>query len=195
MEQRNEMLRQMKMSDREKRGDVQHILSKSFSRKSFASIPLSSPAEVTIPVPTLSPNAQATPTRVTIREVSPEIQSIGELSVEPRVAGAAELIDLTTPSPTTEQQRAGPTQAGPSLSNTSHSKKTRRDSDSSSDSEPEEQSVRTPLLEGGEGGEAPATLPIMTQPSIKRYDDMFSERTGEDEIPLGGTADSLVNQP
>jgi hypothetical protein len=52
--------------------------------------------------------------------------------------------------------------------------------------------VRTPLLEHEV---PPIILPTITQPSIRRYDDMFSERVGEDEIPLGGTADSINNQP
>ena len=56
---------------------------------------------------------------------------------------------------------------------------------------PEEQSVHTPLLDG----EPEVTLPVnILQPSIKHYDDIFRDQCGDD-IPLGGTAGTLINQP
>lgn len=238
MEQRNELLKQMKMTDRQKKGDVQHLLSRSFSRKSIPTLlmPSSPPAEISFAVPQLP--TQATPVRggaslstpppPTIAEAD-ETVSIGELSVEPRVLGSrqergVELIDLSSPQPTVEaysppieedvplepaviargsdsphetRRSSLPAGGGAPWRTTPPRSKTppkqeRRDSDSSSDDScPEEQSVRTPLLDG----EAPATLPVNTQPSIRHYDAMFAEKKGEDEIPLGGTADTLYNHP
>ena len=247
MEQRNELLKQMKLTERQKKGDVQHLLSRSFSRKSIPTFaPLSPPGEVTLAVPQFP---QVPPIRVgeavntsqPIAEVEEEdVVSIDELSVEPRIPGG-QLIDFSSPHPptgtndkqsppdpiptrhsshtSTPSSNAGSRKASPPtrtstpvsngggrrasrtstpLSNAgsrkaSPPKRERRDSDSSSDdSSPEEQSVRTPLLDGET---PPIVLPVNTQPSIKRYDDMFNEREGEDEIPLGGTADSINNQP
>lgn len=50
MEQRNEMLRNMRLSERQKKGDVQHLLSRSFSQRGFGNIQ-SPPADISIPVP------------------------------------------------------------------------------------------------------------------------------------------------
>ena len=55
MEQRNEMLQKMRMTDKQKKGDIQHLLAKSFSTRQI-SIPLtptSPPGEISIPVPQL----------------------------------------------------------------------------------------------------------------------------------------------
>lgn len=257
MEQRNELLRQMKLSERQKKGDVQHLLSRSFSRKSIPAIsPMSPPGEITLTVPQFPMmQTQAPPIRVGTQPIAEEdAVSIGELSVEPRLpghgseGGAGVLIDLSTepqppaieinaqsspsrqlPHPRKDsipntrhsshssnvgsRKNSPPTRTSTPLSNgggrknsrtstppskrgsrkTSPPKKENGDS-SSDDSCPEEQSVRTPLLDG----EAPPIiLPATnTQPSIRRYDDMFTDRVGgEDEIPLGGTADTLNNKP
>lgn len=237
MEQRNELLKQMKMTDRQKKGDIQHLLSRSFSRKSIPTFtPLSPTGGISIPVPQLA----TTPIRGGASKRSPslppmaeaeETVSIGELSVEPRVlgketTGRGELIDLSTPQthleedvalhftdhtsqssrgstplrrstvPIANASAAAPLRTSPSPPEDYRDMKTpprrqRNESDSSAESCPEEQSVRTPLLDG----EAPATLPVNTKPSIKHYDAMFAEKVGDEEIPLGGTADSLINQP
>ena len=50
MEQRNEMLRNMRLSERQKKGDVQHLLSRSFSQRGFSNLQ-SPPADISIPVP------------------------------------------------------------------------------------------------------------------------------------------------
>ena len=56
MEQRNEMLKKMRMSEKQKRGDVQHLLARSFStRQMSVTSPTASdpPGEISIPVPQL----------------------------------------------------------------------------------------------------------------------------------------------
>ena len=233
MEQRNEMLKQMKLTERQKKGDVQHLLSRSFSRKSLSATTPVSPVDISFSVPAFP--TQATPIRggdskgpspppPTAAEAGDTV-SIGELSVEPRVLGGireegqgVELIDLSSPNQSLECSsptenvtlepkvvtrdrtslsgkvegeapwRTTPPHSGtPVKGKTPPPKRERQDSDSSSDSCPEEQSVRTPLLDG----EAPTNLPMNTRPSIKHYDAMFAEKGSEDEIPLGGTADSL----
>ena len=50
MEQRNEMLRNMRLSERQKKGDVQHLLSRSFSQRGFSNLQ-SPPADISISVP------------------------------------------------------------------------------------------------------------------------------------------------
>lgn len=50
MEQRNEMLRNMRLTERQKKGDVQHLLSRSFSQRGFSGLQ-SPPADISIPVP------------------------------------------------------------------------------------------------------------------------------------------------
>lgn len=243
MEQRNELLRQMKLTERQKKGDVQHLLSRSFSRKSIPAItPLSPPGEVTLAVPQFSFGQPQVPSSTVgganapqpiVELVEVDTVSIEELSVEPRIPGG-QLIDLSTPNPppvsgdkqsssdpipgrrspsqtSTPSSKSGSQKASPPVSNgggrrttppsktgshkASPPRRMRKDSGSSSsdDSSPEEQSVRTPLLD--DGTPPPVVLPMNTQPSIKRYDEMFNDKTGEDEIPLGGTADSFNNQP
>ena len=59
MEQRNELLQRMRMTERQKRGDVQHLLARSFSTKQSSvshdhlAPPPSPPREISIPVPQL----------------------------------------------------------------------------------------------------------------------------------------------
>lgn len=55
MEQRNEMLKQMRMTERQKKGDVQHLLARSFSTRQMSTTlpPSSPPGEISIPVPRL----------------------------------------------------------------------------------------------------------------------------------------------
>ena len=266
MEQRNELLRQMKQTERSRRSTMQHLLVKSFSRKEIPIFTPLSPTDISIAVPQFpAPQAtvsQATPTKEAVTEG--DALSIGELSVEPRLLGVAEsepheprllgvtetkprgqhLIDLSSPQPHDEDKtslprspqrresaptRNHPHSSSPPLrasllshgsskaslpshgsskaslpsrgstpSKTSSRKpspptRVRKDSDSSSDSScPEEQSVRTPLLDG----EVPTvTLPVTTQPTIGSYDHMFTDGVAEDEIPLGGTADTINHQP
>ena len=65
--------------------------------------------------------------------------------------------------------------------------------DSSSESMPEELSVQTPLLDNSLG----LTVPVVTAPKssgIRGFDSMFAT-TDDQEIPLGGTAQDLVNEP
>lgn len=245
MEQRNELLRQMKLTERSRRGTMQNLLARSFSRKEIPIFTPLSPTDISIAVPQF-PQAtptvsQATPTKQAVTEG--DALSIGELSVEPRLLGVAEnetrgqqLIDLSSPQPHHEEETSLPSSHSPpsrresaptrdpprssspplraSLPSHGSSKaslpsrgstpskassrkpspptRVRKDSASSSDSScPEEQSVRTPLLDG----EVPTvTLPVITQPTIASYDHLFTDGVGE-EIPLGGTADTINNQP
>ena len=94
------MLHQMKMTDRQKRRDVQHLLARSFSVKNLPSSPLHSPTggglpgEIFIPVPQLPRQSSSSKGQgvslPTLQETAEEdIVSIGELSVEPGVAGVA----------------------------------------------------------------------------------------------------------
>jgi potassium/chloride transporter 4/5/6 len=58
MEQRNEMLQRMRMTEKQKRGDVQHLLARSFSSRQMSipaipPTPSSPPGEISIPVPQL----------------------------------------------------------------------------------------------------------------------------------------------
>lgn len=55
MEQRNEMLQKMRMTEKQKRGDVQHLLARSFSTRqmSIPAAPSSPAGEISIPVPQL----------------------------------------------------------------------------------------------------------------------------------------------
>jgi len=191
MEQRNEMLKQMRLTRRERRGEVQQLISRSFSRRHMSAD--SPPREISVPVPqaqSLEQRSHSSPGVQAVSDVTKlsDTVSVGDLSVEPRVAGlprvhldssGTEGGDMTTeevltPFPSAISQE-------------------RRDSVSSSDSScPEEQSVRTPLLEEQLGTVKP---PIIPRPStLHRYDEMFRGGS-EEEIPLGGTADTLVTQP
>lgn len=215
MEQRNEFLAQMKMTERQKRGDVQHLLSRSFSishKLLPLTTPTSPPTDLSFPVPQLP--TQPLATHDGFPPGPTDAISIEELSLEPRVIGAGQLIDLSTPQlqhisrdeegvELRPLDHAPPSDGGlsppkgrstsPKREATPPPRRARQNSDSSSDSSsPEKQSVRTPLLEGEEEVEGPPTLPILTEPSIKHYDNIFAE---QDNIPLGGTADSLNNQP
>lgn len=191
MEQRNEMLKQMRLTRRERRGEVQQLISRSFSRRHMSAD--SPPREISVPVPqaqSLEQRSHSSPGVQAVLDVTKlsDTVSVGDLSVEPRVAGVPRVHldssgteggDMTTeevltPFPSAISQE-------------------RRDSVSSSDSScPEEQSVRTPLLEEQLGTVKP---PIIPRPStLHRYDEMFRGGS-EEEIPLGGTADTLVTQP
>ena len=239
MEQRNQMLKQMRLTNRQKRGDVQHLLARSFSRKGIA--PLSPPGDVSIPVPQLFRPATPPPPDRPVKGDALDSVSIGELSIEPRVIGPSDkdLANLTSPqSQTTNvsvsledpvivdtvslnqsdiaiQVPSVPRLSPPPSSLPRHSsppplgtdkiesvepeeppRRTRKDSLSSSDSDscPEEQSVRTPLLET-QPTPVITTLPTNSAPSIKKYDEMFAPHTVEEEIPLGGSAENLRDQP
>ena len=67
----------------------------------------------------------------------------------------------------------------------------RPDDGSDTDSDPEAQSVRTPLLEP-----PPSVVPAQTR-NLRTYDKMFTKEQlqPEEEIPLGGTADTIVQHP
>ena len=104
MEQRNEMLQRMRMTERQKRGDVQHLLARSFSTKQTVSHdhlapPPSPPREIFIPVPQLPRVQVSLPPSHSISTTVEEVDSvsIGDLSVEPRVAGgnAIPLVPIT----------------------------------------------------------------------------------------------------
>ena len=250
MEQRNEMLKHMRLTNRQKKGDVQHMLARSFSRKAIPvpTTPLSPPGEISIPVPQF-PVAQSP----FYQQTSIDGVSVGELSIEPRVAGSGTaLTDMATLSPTQSphsqpprthsptplMELTTPTPPPPTMTVTSSStldtlspdkmlslefeeeevdtsnvleaqspprgtpprgdsfyRRTRKDSSSSSGSScPEDQAVRTPLLEGPEITTAPSTLPTNPQPSIKRYDDMFRAADEYDSGARGADTDK-TSQP
>ena len=233
------MLKQMRLTNRQKKGDVQHLLARSFSRKVMTVEPTSPSQEVSIAVPQIyrSPTPPMHNPSNEEREKQDNV-SIGELSTEPRIIGpsdnshqldpsspleiaaspdkpvrqrnsssnqSSEEIHITsrsTPSPKhSTRHKSSPT--GKSGSRESlqkpSSKQSRRDSLSSSDSDscPEEQSVRTPLLDTPDapGTHVVTTLPTNSAPSIKRYDEMFAPKREEEEIPLGGSAENLVHKP
>ena len=55
MEQRNDLLQKMRLTEKQKRGDVQHLLARSFSTRQMSVVRPSSdpPGEISIPVPQL----------------------------------------------------------------------------------------------------------------------------------------------
>ena len=191
MEQRNEMLKQMRLTQRERRGEVQHIVSRSFSRRRMASVG-SPPRDISIPVPQSQPvrpparsHSNPGPTLASDVTQPPDTISVGELSVEPRVIGLPQ-VSVTSPEREGRDEPAAEEDIPPVVS------RQRRDSSSSSDSScPEALSVRTPLLDEQLGAVSPPIIPRPT--SLKRYDEIF--RGSEEEIPLGGTADTLISQP
>ncbi len=196
MEQRNQMLEQMKLTTRQKRGDVQHLLGRSFSVSHALPSSPRSVQDISIPVPAAfsqSPLRQPGSSSKSDREapINEETISVGELSVEPRVVGGesgnVQLIDLSSPYPgkDTLQAKSHDDNDGGVAS---VARRPRQDSESSSSSG--EESAHTPLLET----EGSSILPVMSQPAISRYDNMFTDRT-EEEIPLGGAADNLQQQP
>ena len=95
MEQRNELLKKMRMTERQKKGDVQHLLARSFSTRQMSTpqnnlVPSSPPGEISIPVPQFP--------RVHFNQ--PPSQASGDISltdvtVEPRVSNHT-TIPLTT---------------------------------------------------------------------------------------------------
>ena len=232
MEQRNEMLKQMRLSNRQKKGDVQHLLARSFSRKGIPVEPTSPNKEVSIAVPQVFRSPTPPPPQKEKEKSQLDNISIGELSIEPHVIGPSDLVNLNTPLGTTSPEGPPPfRQRNSSLDQSSGEihvlsrstpppkqsthysfssvksgsreslrkqspKRSRKDSLSSSDSDscPEEQSVRTPLLETQDAPNV-TTLPTNSAPSIKRYDEMFAPKTVEEEIPLGGSAENLIYKP
>jgi len=192
MEQRNEMLKQMRLTQRERRGEVQHILSRSFSRRRMGSAG-SPPRDISIPVPQSQPfqppvrsHSNPGPTLASDVTQPPDTISVGELSVEPRVIGLPQ-VSVSSPEREGRDEPAAEEEDIPPVVS-----RQRRDSSSSSDSScPEALSVRTPLLDEQLGAVSPPIIPRPT--SLKRYDEIF--RGSEEEIPLGGTADTLISQP
>ena len=242
MEQRNEMLQQMRLTARQKKGEVQHLLARSFSRKNINS-PLSPPAEISFAVPQFPPSVAAHSSNANSNSSKPHVThkapsnsltttdkdtiSIGELSTEPRVLGQeltviaegkpeeddflnlrASSLPRDSPPPLLSDPSGGDglfnlrgssppprgdgSKSSPPPRETPPPPRTRKDSSSSDSSAPEEQSVRTPLLDQQEGA-APTSLPVNQLPSIQRYDQMFASE--EDGIPVGGAADNLTSQP
>ena len=235
------MLKQMRLTDRQKRGDVQHLLARSFSRKGFTNTALSPSGDVSIPVPQIFRQATLPPQEAPVDGDALDSVSIGELSIEPRVIGPSDsnLASVTSPQSQTtsvsvtledpaivdsvslnqsnivfqvpsvprlspppsslHRQSSPPPPDTVEIENVGPEeppRRTRKDSLSSSESDscPEEQSVRTPLLET-QPAPAVTTLPTNSVPSIKKYDEMFAPQTVEEEIPLGGSAENLRNQP
>ena len=199
MEQRNEMLRNMRLSERQKKGDVQHLLSRSFSQRGFSGY-LSPPPNVSIPVPqfpvppTITEEEISSPKHFLKGAVEKDAVSIGELSVEPRVAGAfASALNQGESASASETKSGeilvqledfdtGTTQVA-SLSTPAPRVAAYIESESGEESCSEEKAVRTPLLVGATtstGG-----LPRMAQPAIRSYDKMFE---GEEEERLSGAA-------
>ena len=154
----------------------------------------SPPREISIPVPQSQPlqppaRSHSNPGPNLASNVTRPLDtiSVGELSIEPRVIGLPQ-VSVSSPGtegrdePTAEEEDIPPVVS-----------RQRKDSSSSSDSScPEALSVRTPLLDEQIGAVSP---PIIPRPSsLKRYDDIFRGGS-EEEIPLGGTADTLVSHP
>lgn len=186
MEQRNEMLKQMRLTKRQKRGEVQHLIARSFSRRAIDHLlpPSSPPGEISIPVPILHPTHTDTKPRSPSPSPNPDQKegvdtiSIGDLSLEPRAAGAA----VVSIEEDAEQLEADGSPDAPPLVT---SPRQRRGSSSSESSGPEEQS---PLLT-----ETEASLPQFKPPeSLQRYDQMFASTEEDTDIPLGATADSIT---
>ena len=98
MEQRNEMLQKMRMSEKQKKGDVQHLLARSFSTTRQISIqqsnplaPLSPPGEISIQVPQF-PRIHMDPPPPT---ASSAALSLADVTVEPS-SNHANPIPMTT---------------------------------------------------------------------------------------------------
>lgn len=198
MEQRNEMLKNMRLSERQKKGDVQHLLSRSFSQRGFSGY-LSPPADVSIPVP-----AFPIPTAINEEEdpsaehssndpASKDTVSISELSVEPRVAGGiASALNQGDNFDTNETRRGGilvqledfDTGATRVASLSATGGMAFIESESGEESCSEEKAVRTPLLVGA--ATSTGVLPRMAQPAIHSYDKMFDG--DEEEQRLSGAA-------
>ena len=93
MEQRNEMLKQMRLTKRQKRGEVQHLIARSFSKRVIDLPPSSPPGEISIPVPILHPShsdskaRSPSPSPNPGQKVGVDVISIGDLSLEPRAVG------------------------------------------------------------------------------------------------------------
>ena len=195
MEQRNEMLKKMRLSERQKKGDVQHLLSRSFSHRGFGGY-LSPPADVSIAVP-----AFPIPTAVNEEEVPSaghssddaagnHAVSVSEVWVESQVDGAfASALNQG------DNSDMGQTKHGDILvqledfdtgatrvaSLSAAGGMAFIESESGEESCSEEKAVRTPLLVGTAG--SAGGLPRMAQPAIHSYDKIFE---GEEEERLSG---------
>ncbi len=196
------MIKQMRLTNRQKKGDVQHLLARSFSRREIITVPSSPPQDLTFAVPqfkySLSPGEN---------EKKADQVSLDELSIEPRMIGPSDAfsgdsptrgITTTTADVIIEQSSLQPIVSSRHSSPVEEAtKKERKDSLSGSDTD-SEKSAHTPLLEtktSSGGGVAPTTLPTNSAPGIQKYDEMFASKRTEDEIPLGGSAENLHNQP
>lgn len=97
MEQRNEMLKNMRMSKKQRKGDVQHLLARSFSTRQMSMqqtnplTPMSPPGEISIPVPQF-PRIHTDPQPPT---TSSAALSLAEVTVEPD-GNHANSIPMTT---------------------------------------------------------------------------------------------------
>lgn len=192
------MLKQMRLTTRQKKGDVQHLLARSFSRRDTL---LNSPSqELSFPVPQFQ--RSPSPTQTDDEKKTDQV-SIDELSIEPRVIGPGDGLSNGSPSKAGTTATLSPTdviidQSHLDVRSSRHSspaeeaiKKERKESLSDSDSD---DSVHTPLLETKPAPQ-PSTLPTNVAPGIQKYDEMFAPKQSEDEIPLGGSAENLRNQP
>jgi potassium/chloride transporter 4/5/6 len=173
MEQRNELLKKMRMTERQKKGDVQHLLARSFSTRQMP-VPLtpsSPPGEISIPVPQLPrvhfdhPPAPSTAAAL----------SLADVTVEPSGSHGNSVAMMTI----TEELGV---ETDGNMAQKSSSRQ-RRDSSSSESSE-EENSVNAP----------PAGTPplLPTHPSLKSYDNFFQSEPSGDGTPA---ADGLTSTP
>ena len=200
------MLRNMRLSERQKRGDVQHLLSRSFSQRGFGGLS-SPPADISIPVPQFpSPrtiheeDAPASPSSLKEKDSV----SISELSIEPRVAGSYATA-LNSPPPADsgdkvkqstvlvqlEDFETGVTRPA-SLPTPSMSGPVFIESESGEESCSEERAVRAPLLEQLGNTSNSGGLPRMAQPAIRSYDKMF-EGDEEERLSGGGGAEGVAS--
>ncbi len=224
MEQRNDMLKQMRLTNRQKKGDVQHLLARSFSRKAISMDTMSPCKDITMSVPQLY-HSSSPPVQ---EETKIDQVSIGDLSIEPRLIGTSvdddsTLVDRGSPLPYGAAQGVTTSPLGVTLSPqgvttppqgeklstvqfavdihpsplSEVTKKEHKDSLSDSDSDSDsDKSVHTPLLETKSSVSA-STLPTNSA-GIQKYDEMFGAKAMEDEgeVPLvGSSAEDLLNQP
>ena len=173
MEQRNEMLSKLRLSKRQKKGDVQHLLARSFSRRGFSAVdaPLSPPGEFSIPVPQF-PRIQTPPHQgnsplhsggLVPGVLSADDVSIGDLSMEPRVLGLPSLSEdidgekeeERKAAAEEEEKRHAPSSSAPPPEGDGVRRRSGSNSSGSESDDDSERSVQTPLLEqhmvGGAG--------------------------------------------
>ncbi len=87
------MLKQMRLTRREKKGDVQHLLARSFSRRQFSTSSPSPPRDIQIAVPPRLHEEPSIPEEREREEEEAQRDEVGavlieELTMEPRVAGS-----------------------------------------------------------------------------------------------------------